>query len=145
MAPGQVSPYADENRLMSEVPPFSLIAAALLEYAFYDVLRLCGGLPAVRRALRRRPGRAPATGDAAAIRQARLAAKHGAVLYVRRTLCLQRSFVVTRLLRRRGINAELVMGYLPAPLTAHAWVEVERVVVSDHMERLEYFHVLDRW
>src|SRR5690349_4659830 len=53
------------------------------------------------------------------------------VWYVRRALCLQRSAVATRLLRRSGIRAELVIGYRPLPFESHAWVEVDGRVVND--------------
>ena len=42
------------------------------------------------------------------------------------TRCLTRSLVLTRLLARRGIPAQLVIGACPAPqFQAHAWVECE--------------------
>jgi hypothetical protein len=60
--------------------------------------------------------------------------------YVKPVLCLQRSVVAARLLRRRGISARLVIGYLPSPFFSHAWVEVEGRVVNDlagYKERLK--------
>jgi len=48
--------------------------------------------------------------------------------------CLCRSMALWFLLRRRGVDAELVVGALPAgsgPLQAHAWVEVEGQPVGD--------------
>lgn len=50
------------------------------------------------------------------------------------TLCLVRSITLWFLLRRRGIDAELVIGALPAGgdrLQAHAWVEVGGEPVND--------------
>lgn len=66
-------------------------------------------------------------------------------LYVKRPQCLQRSTVVTRLLRKNGINARLVIGCHLAPVRAHAWVEVAGDVVSDAVDDLPYFCILDRW
>jgi hypothetical protein len=48
--------------------------------------------------------------------------------------CLPRSLVLWFLLRRRGIDAELVVGAGPAeggPLPAHAWVEVDGDPLDD--------------
>ena len=48
--------------------------------------------------------------------------------------CLSRSLVVWFLLRRRGIDAEVVIGAEPPTdgvLPAHAWVEVDGVPVND--------------
>ena len=44
--------------------------------------------------------------------------------------CLQRSAVTARVLRIYGIDATVVIGYRPAPLFSHAWVEVEGRVVD---------------
>ena len=44
-------------------------------------------------------------------------------------LCLQRSVCTARLLRKRGIEARVVIGYRPSPFFSHAWVEVDGRVV----------------
>jgi hypothetical protein len=44
--------------------------------------------------------------------------------------CLQRSAVTASVLRIYGIDATVVIGYRPAPLYSHAWVEVEGRVVG---------------
>jgi Transglutaminase-like superfamily len=66
-------------------------------------------------------------------------------LYFKRAKCLQRSAVVTRMLRRRGIKADLVIGCSLMPLTSHAWVEVSGEVVSDDQDGREHMHIVDRW
>lgn len=66
------------------------------------------------------------------------------VWYVKRAACLQRSAVATRLLRRHGIPAELVIAYRPIPFESHAWVEVNGVVVNDRPQYQKVFTVLDR-
>jgi hypothetical protein len=50
--------------------------------------------------------------------------------YWKPVLCLQRSAVTASLLRTYGIDATVVIGYKPAPLFSHAWVEVEGRVVG---------------
>jgi hypothetical protein len=66
------------------------------------------------------------------------------VWYVKRAPCLQRSAVATRLLRRYGLQAELVIGYRPLPFESHAWVEVNGLVVNDRPQYQKYFAVLER-
>jgi hypothetical protein len=72
------------------------------------------------------------------------AVEEACVWYVKRALCLQRSAVAVRLLRRHGIPAELVIGYRPVPFESHAWVEVDGVVVNDRPQYQKVFGVLDR-
>jgi Transglutaminase-like superfamily len=66
------------------------------------------------------------------------------VWYVKRAPCLQRSAVGTRLLRRYGLQADLVIGYRPLPFESHAWVEVNGLVVNDRPQYQKYFAVLER-
>lgn len=72
------------------------------------------------------------------------AVEEACVWYVKRAFCLQRSTVATWLLRRRGVAAELVIGYRPMPVDSHAWVEVGGQVVNDRPQYQKFFHVLDR-
>ena len=66
------------------------------------------------------------------------------VWYVKRVACLQRSVIATWLLRRDGLQAELVIGYRPLPFESHAWVEVDGQVVNDRPQYQKFFTVLDR-
>lgn len=45
--------------------------------------------------------------------------------YPKQALCLQRSVVMTCLLRSYGIPAQMVLGAQKLPFKAHAWVEVD--------------------
>jgi hypothetical protein len=65
------------------------------------------------------------------------------VWYVRRAACLQRSVVATRLLRRHGVHADLVIGYRAIPFESHAWVEVDGRVVNDRPQYQKFFAVLE--
>jgi transglutaminase-like putative cysteine protease len=51
--------------------------------------------------------------------------------YPKKAMCLQHSAVVTYLLRRRGVPAEMVLAAQEFPPKAHAWAEVLNEVVSD--------------
>jgi hypothetical protein len=66
------------------------------------------------------------------------------VWYVKRAACLQRSFVATRLLRRYGFAADMVIGCRPLPFESHAWVEVDGRVVNDLPQYQRAFTVLSR-
>src|SRR5690348_10992652 len=48
------------------------------------------------------------------------AVNQACIWYPKRALCLQRSFVMTYLLRKYGIRAELVLGAQRFPFKAHA-------------------------
>ena len=66
-------------------------------------------------------------------------------LHWKPVLCRQRSVCTARLLRRNGVNAQLVIGYRPLPFFCHAWVEVDgRVVYGSpaYRQRLKVLHVV---
>jgi hypothetical protein len=65
------------------------------------------------------------------------------VWYYKRVFCLQRSCVITWMLRRRGVHATVTIGARPLPFQSHAWVEVNDVVVNDRPQYKLYFTVLD--
>ncbi len=67
-----------------------------------------------------------------------------AVLYFRKVLCLQRSAAAVRLLRKRGFPARLVIGVQQIPFAAHAWVELESLVVNDKSYMPDMYTVLER-
>jgi Transglutaminase-like superfamily len=74
----------------------------------------------------------------------RMAMRDACILYFRPVRCLAGSSAVVRMLRRRGIAGQLVIGYQPIPLVCHAWVELEGKVVWDARPQMASFHVLDR-
>jgi len=66
------------------------------------------------------------------------------ICYPKQVLCLQRSAVTVCLLRRRGYNAQMVIGAQQMPFRSHAWVEVDGRVVNDYPYIQEMYAVLDR-
>ena len=66
------------------------------------------------------------------------------VLYFKEVLCLQRAAATTRLLRRSGVPAEMVIGVQQCPFRAHAWVEVAGRIANDNPYVGEMYRVLDR-
>src|SRR5436309_2801754 len=59
-------------------------------------------------------------------------------------LSVQRSVGATGLLRRHGLQAELVIACRPLPFESHAWVEVNGRVANDRPQYQKFFTVLDR-
>jgi hypothetical protein len=66
------------------------------------------------------------------------------VWYPKQALCLQRSAVLTFLLRREGIDARMVLAARRMPLKMHAWVEINNVVVNDDSQVQDYYSVMEK-
>ncbi len=66
------------------------------------------------------------------------------IWYPKQVFCLQRSATATKLLRRHGIPAQMVIGAKRVPLRAHAWVEVDGRVVNDKAEVQTVYLVMER-
>jgi hypothetical protein len=75
----------------------------------------------------------------------RVAVRDACIFYPRDAKCLQRSAVVTRMLRRRGLKAQLVIGHFPLPQRWHAWVELNGSVVWDHQTSIGHYRSVDRF
>ncbi|WP_396126663.1 lasso peptide biosynthesis B2 protein [Acidicapsa ligni] len=63
--------------------------------------------------------------------------------YPREALCLQRSVVLVKMLRKRGLPAKMIIGAQQLPFRAHAWVEVSGEVIDDRLVSRESFLVLE--
>lgn len=120
-----------------------LAAEAWAELLYMDVVGL-GGFRAIHRSVIRTPVRSiqPAPDAVSDVVQAMT---NAVTVYFKHAKCLQRSAAVARLLRRRGVRADVVIGCHLAPLKAHAWVEVAGDVVSDYETGVEFMKVVDRW
>jgi len=66
------------------------------------------------------------------------------IWYWKEVLCLQRSAATACLLRKYGVQAQMVIGAQQIPFKSHAWVEVEGSVVNDKPYMAEMYAVLDR-
>jgi hypothetical protein len=64
--------------------------------------------------------------------------------YPKKAMCLQHSAVVTCLLRRRGVPAEMILAAQEFPPKGHAWVEVAGRVVNDSPSVKDHHRVLRR-
>jgi len=109
----------------------------------YDLLLACRGLRGVRPGHRKGDlsTRAGSVEVESAVCEA---VKAVAPFYWKPIRCLQRSMVTARLMRDRGIPAEVVIGYRAAPFFSHAWVEVAGRVVNDSSTYQKRLQVLER-
>lgn len=118
-----------------------LTAWALWEMAYHDLaIRILGfGKVRNKMAKQRTASRSPAADTTAQICEA---VNLAACFYVKPVRCLQKSMVTTRLLRRSGVDAKVVIGVRQAPFFSHAWVEVNARVVNDSPAYKEQLAVL---
>jgi hypothetical protein len=121
--------------------PF-LILQSFVGLLLFDVIGLSLGFPRLHGLARRFPlaKRRTARSDEQICR----AVAEACVWYPKRAFCLQRSWVMSLLLRRHGISSQIVIGYRPVPLDSHAWVEVDGRVVNDRPQYQKFYQVLDR-
>jgi hypothetical protein len=97
----------------------------------FDLLLRFGGFRRLIRRVARWPIAEPRTADREICRRVRGMVDRAQMYYPKKAMCLQHSAVVTCLLRRRGIPAEMVLAAQTFPPKAHAWAEVAGQVVSD--------------
>ena len=72
------------------------------------------------------------------------AVNYACIWYPKQTLCLQRSFVTTYLLRKSGVAAQMVLGAQKLPFKAHAWVEVDGRAINERSDVQAAYAVWDR-
>ena len=118
-----------------------LTTQAWLGLLAFDLARPAGFAGACAWLRRRRPSPRPA---GVAAEDIVWSIDEACVWYVKRAACLQRSAVATWLLRRHGIDAQLVIGFRPLPFESHAWVEVDGRVINDMPRYQRAFTVLSR-
>jgi hypothetical protein len=119
-----------------------LVIEAFASLIVFDALSL-SGYKRVHGFTRSRPIARRRTTPGTANRVCR-AVDDACVWYYTRVYCLQRSTVTTWMLRRRGVCADLVIGFIPVPLRSHAWVEVDGAIVNDRPEYQTVYRQLDR-
>src|SRR6202012_329106 len=107
-----------------------LVCGALMKLSFHDLFMWRHDFSSLHRTIKAIPvsDRTASQTDIDAVCHAVDAA---CVFYPHQALCLQRSAVLVRLLRARGVHAVMLIGARKLPFKAHAWVEVEGRVVGD--------------
>jgi hypothetical protein len=122
---------------------FLWVLAAYLGLVTIDIALRLFGFARVYRLLRWRPsGGKPS--DLGRARGLAHAVDRAAAMYFKRAWCLERSLVTVLLLRLCGLPARLVLGAKRMPFGAHAWVELDGVVINDDPRHCTGYSVLER-
>lgn len=120
-----------------------LALRVLVELIRYDIVHAMGGFRSVHASVRRTPV-APGGKADEIVRRVCEAVTMTSCFYWKPVLCLPRAVVTTRLLRKFGVQAQMVIGYRPSPFFSHAWVEVEGRIVNDSPAYQQRLLVLER-
>ncbi len=105
--------------------------AAFIGLLAFDLLLKIRGFQSVVKKVEHWPTSEPHTTDFELCRRVRAIVDRAQMYYPKKAMCLQHSAVVTCLLRRRGVPAEMVLAAQEFPPKAHAWAEVNGEVVND--------------
>ena len=110
----------------------------------FDLLLKLGGFQRLIGKVARWPIAEPRTADREICLRVRGMVDRAQLYYPKKAMCLQHSAVVTCLLRRRGVPAEMVLAAQIFPPKAHAWAEVGGEVVNDQSSVKSEYRVLKR-
>lgn len=110
----------------------------------FDLLLKVGGFKKLIGKVERWPTAEPRIADPELCRRVRGMVDRAQMYYPKKAMCLQHSAVVTCLLRRRGVPAEMVLAAQDFPPKAHAWAEVDGEVVNDKNSVRSEYRVLKR-
>ncbi len=102
-----------------------------------------GGFPLVHRLVRRCPTLGKPSRDVAAAKAVATAVDRASRFVLKRAWCLQRSSAAVALLRLAGYPAKLVIAVRKIPFYAHAWAELEGVVLNDSPAVQERYSVIE--
>lgn len=117
---------------------------AFIGLAAFDLLLKLFGFQALIRRVERWPTTEPCTADREICKRVRAMVDRAQMYYPKKAMCLQHSAVVSCLLRRRGVPAEMVLAAREFPPKGHAWVEVNNEVVNDFVAVQSEYRVLRR-
>ena len=110
----------------------------------FDLLLKLGGFQRLIGKVARWPIAEPRTADREICLRVRSMVDRAQMYYPKKAMCLQHSAVVTCLLRRRGVPAQMVLAAQTFPPKAHAWAEVGGEVVNDQRSVKSEYRVLKR-
>jgi hypothetical protein len=123
----------------------SLVIESWLWLLLCDVLMTCAGIAGLYRLLEVRwQSHIERPADPLLIDALVHAAELACVFYFRDVKCLQRSSTTTVLLRRHGVNAQMILAAQLIPLRNHAWVECDGRIVNDKPYMHEIYQVIER-
>jgi len=118
--------------------------SAFIGLLAFDLLLKFRGFQSLIEKVEHWPASEPRTTDSETCRHVRAMVDRAQMYYPKKAMCLQHSAVVTCLLRRRGVPAEMVLAAQEFPPKAHAWVEVDGVVVNDFTAVQRVYRVMRR-
>ena len=118
--------------------------SAFIGLLAFDLLLKFRGFQSLIEKVEHWPTSEPRTTDSETCRHVRAMVDRAQMYYPKKAMCLQHSAVVTCLLRRRGVPAEMVLAAQEFPPKAHAWVEVDGVVVNDFTAVQRVYRVMRR-
>jgi hypothetical protein len=110
----------------------------------FDLLLKVGGFQRLIKKVEHWPIASPRTSDHDTCQRVRGMVDRAQMYYPKKAMCLQHSAVMTCLLRRRGVPAEMVLAAQDFPPKAHAWAEVAGEVVNDRSSVKSQYRVLKR-
>lgn len=139
-----MQPAVQIRRGARRVSASCLFMRAIWGLLGYDLTMKFFGFRAVYRAVSRRTVSGSAIPDPALEQRICDAVDRASSFYWKRVFCLQRSAVTTRMLKRYGIQAQLVIGCRSLPFIGHAWTEVDGRPVNDSRVYRERLCILDR-
>ena len=108
--------------------------AAFWRLFAFDLLLRTRGFEALVQKVESWPTSEPQTTDEDVCRRVCAAVNRAQMYYPKKAMCLQHSAVVTCLLRRNGVPAEMVLAAQEFPPKAHAWADVAGTVVNDSQQ-----------
>jgi hypothetical protein len=110
----------------------------------FDLLLKLRGFQSLIEKVEHWPTAEPITTDLETCRRVRAMVDRAQMYYPKKAMCLQHSAVVTCLLRRRGVPAQMILAAQTLPPKAHAWVEVAGKVVNDFAAVQNTYQVMRR-
>ena len=119
-----------------------LVLKAYLKLIHFDLYLARGNFAALYDKVRNYPTGSQVPADA--VERICSAVDMACIWYWKQALCLQRSAATAWLLKKYGLQAQMVIGAQQMPFKAHAWVEVHGLVVNDKPYTPEMYAVLDR-
>jgi Transglutaminase-like superfamily/Coenzyme PQQ synthesis protein D (PqqD) len=129
-----------EDLSISRRETFSAFVGLLM----FDLLLKLGGFQRLIGRVARWPIAEPRISDPEICLRVRGMVDRAQMYYPKKAMCLQHSAVVTCLLRRRGVPAEMVLAAQTFPPKAHAWAEVAGEVINDQSSVKSEYRVLKR-
>ena len=126
----------------AKMPRCLMLKAVLALFAF-DVLRFGNNFRRIYSFVKAWPLAQKSTPHDAIDRVCK-AVNYACVLYPKRVLCLQRSFVTTCLARNCGVAAQMVIGAQKVPFKAHAWTEVDCRPINERRDVQSFYKIWER-